>query len=81
MEEKFNRTKDVIPRARLPLLIRVIHCVKCPAVAFPPGMCGSTRTAILNGECDPQSGCIILHNGYDLAKMHFLKLVVWSIYA
>jgi hypothetical protein len=37
MEEKFNRTKDVFPQARLSLLIPVIHCVKCPAVAFPLG--------------------------------------------
>jgi hypothetical protein len=32
----------------------------------PPGMCGSTRIVVLNGECDPRSGCIIVSNGCEV---------------
>jgi hypothetical protein len=34
---EIQQDQRYFPRARLALLIRVIHCVKCPVVAFPLG--------------------------------------------
>jgi hypothetical protein len=52
MEDEFSRTKDAFPRARLALLMPVIHCVKPPSCGVPLGCVVGPGLLYPYVECD-----------------------------